>query len=335
MQWLGYSIDNGTLLWGPTPSEDSWNFYALTTGAFGVGASAVAYGHLYSTGYSGIVYCYDLKNGSLLWNYSAPAGLATPYGRYSLLMGAVADGKIYLYSYEHSANAPHWVGSKTRCIDANTGKEIWTIAGWAAYNSMFVADSYMVSLNLYDMQIYCFGKGPSATTVTAPDTAVPLGSSVVIRGTVTDQTPSSKAKGTPAISDASMGQWMEYLYMQKPIPTNATGVEVTLDTIDPNNNFVHIGTVKSDTSGAFGYMWEPEVPGTYTVIATFAGSESYWSSYAQTYVGVSEAPAAPAAPEPAAPLPPFEMYTLYATIAIIVAIAIVGLMLMRMLRKRP
>ena len=47
---------------------------------------------------------------------------------------------------------------------------------------MAVADGYLVYLNLYDMQIYCIGKGPSATTVEAPMTAITAGDSVVIRG---------------------------------------------------------------------------------------------------------------------------------------------------------
>jgi hypothetical protein len=75
-------------------------------------------------------------------------------------------------------------------------------------------------------------------------------------------------------------------------------------------------------------MFTPEVPGEYTVIASFEGSESYWPSYAETAIGVSEAPT-PAQPEPAAPLPPFEMYTLYAAIAVIIAVAIVGILLLR------
>ena len=62
-------------------------------------------------------------------------------------------------------------------------------------------------------------------TVDAPQIAVTAGTPIVIRGTITDQSPGSKAKGTAAISDASMGQWMEYMFMQKMhLPTDATGV---------------------------------------------------------------------------------------------------------------
>jgi hypothetical protein len=126
---------------------------------------------------------------------------------------------------------------------------------------------------------------------------------------------------------------MEYVYMQQVCPTNVTGVDVTLDAVDPNNNFVHLGTATSDMSGTFGYAWTPpDVPGKYTIIATFAGSESYYSSYAETYTFVSEAPPTPTPAPAAQPLPPIETYFVVATVAIIIAIAIVGILL---LRKRP
>jgi outer membrane protein assembly factor BamB len=341
MQYTGYSLDNGKYLWGPTESEDALNFYALTTGLFGEGASAVAYGNLYSTGYSGIVYCYDLKNGSLLWTYKAYAGLATPSGTYSLLMTAIADGKIYLQSYEHSANAPHWVGSKMRCINATTGEEIWVLSGWGNSSPNPVADGYIVYLNAYDMQIYCIGKGPSATTVTASPKVSTNGDGVLIEGTVIDTATGTKQNeqlarfpdGVPVVSDESMGEWMEYVYCQKPMPTNVTGVEVVLETLDPNGNFYEIGRTTSDASGMFKMLWIPEVPGEYTVIASFKGSESCWGSHAETAIGVSEAPQA--SPTPTPPPPSMaDIYIVPGIIGIIVAIVVVGLVIILMLRKR-
>jgi hypothetical protein len=195
----------------------------------------------------------------------------------------------------------------------------------------------MVWFNGYDDQIYAYGKGLSATTVTASPKISVRGDSVLVEGTVTDQSPGQTcmgipAAGTPAIADDSMSAWMEYLYQQQPMPTNATGVEVTLDTIDPNGNFVHIDTVTSDTSGMFKKMWTPEVPGEYTVIATFAGSESYYSSYVETAIGVQEAAAATPTPAPTV-LPPYESYTIGAAVAVIIAVAIVGILLLRKQRK--
>ena len=109
-----------------------------------------------------------------------------------------------------------------------------------------IADGYIVTLNLYDNRIYCYGKGPSATTVTAAPKVTTLGSSVLIEGTVTDQSPG--AKGTPAMSDESMSDWMEYMYMQKPYPEDATGVEVYLEFIDSNDNKYIIGTTTEQQS---------------------------------------------------------------------------------------
>ena len=289
MQWLGYSLDDGSYLW-TTPSEEALNFYSLTTGAFGVGGSIVAYGKLYSTGYSGIVYCYDTKTGNQLWNYTANAGSMNPVGAYSLLIGAVADGKVYLSSYEHSANAPHWKGSQLFCLNATTGKAVFTLDGWYADYSMAVADGYLVTLNDYSLQYFCFGKGPSQLTVASQNDEITFGNHVMIKGTVTDvaagTTQNEQAgrfpNGVPAVSDASMSAWMAYVYMQKPRPSNVTGVNVRIDVIDANDNYRNIGTTTSDANGFYSFDWKPDVPGKYTVIASFDGSQSYWPSQAET-----------------------------------------------------
>jgi hypothetical protein len=145
-----------------------------------------------------------------------------------------------------------------------------------------------VTLNLYDNRIYCYGKGPSATTVTAAPKVTALGSSVLIEGTVTDQSPG--AKGSPAMSDESMSDWMEYMYMQQAMPANPQGVTVKLYSIDPNGNYQDIGTATTDIGGCFGKSWVPPVPGDYFLMAEFEGSASYGSSYATTYFTVDEAP---------------------------------------------
>jgi hypothetical protein len=345
LQEWGYSIDDGTLLWGPTdPEISSLGFYFSTGGQFD--PNLIAYGNFYRGGYGGILYCYDLATGNLVFTYgnggpgnSSYSGFATPYGRYTLGIGTAADGKLYLFSSEHSPTSPYWKGATMRCIDAYNGTELWTLYGYAGVgsnNGMAVADGYLVYLNAYDMQLYCIGKGPSATTVTAPQTVITQGQSIMITGAVTDQCAGAQklaltsgfANGIPAVSDASMEEWMEFLYMQKSCPTNGTGVEVTLDTIDPNGNFVHIDTVTSDMSGMFKKMWTPEVPGEYTVIATFAGTNSYGSSYAETAVGVVEAPPATAPPE--YPQPIDNTWTIVGVgIVLLIAIVIVGILILR------
>jgi hypothetical protein len=296
-QWTGFNVDTGNQIWGPTASENPFNFYSGGGGA--LMTNTVAYGKFYTTGYSGIVNCYDLSNGKLLWNSTVSSGFATPYGGYPLGIAGVADGKLYVSTNEHSSGAPYWKGAKLRCLDANTGAEIWNMlahgcSNYGAYGYA-IADGYFVFLNVYDMQIYCIGKGPSASTVTAPQTAVPRGNTVLITGSVTDQTPNSK--GTPAISDKDMGAWMEYLHMQKPIPTNAKGVTVSVTAIDPNGNFQNIGNTTSDIGGNFGIAWNPPVEGMYQLKATFSGSASYGDSYATAYMFIGPQTTA-ASPKP-------------------------------------
>jgi hypothetical protein len=70
-------------------------------------------------------------------------------------------------------------------------------------------------------------------------------------------------------------------------------------------------------------MWEPPVPGEYTIIATFKGSESYWSSYTETAIGVTEAPS-PAGPIEPEPTEPIEAPLISTEVAIILAAVIVA-----------
>ena len=121
--------------------------------------------------------------------------------------------------------------------------------------------------------------------------------------------------------------------MDQPKPTNATGVLVSLSVLDSNGNLRPIGTTTTDDSGTFACTWKPDIPGDYAVIAIFAGSESHYSSSAETHFtadGVS--PTASSLPETVQS--PTEMYFALSTVAIIVAIAIVGSLLVLMLRKR-
>jgi hypothetical protein len=68
---------------------------------------------------------------------------------------------------------------------------------------------------------------------------------------------------------------MEYVYMQKPKPTNTTGVEVVFGTQDPNVNNYEIGRTTSDAAGIYKFAFKTQVPRLYTIIAKFTGSESY------------------------------------------------------------
>ena len=204
-----------------------------------------------------------------------------------------------------------------------------------------VADGYATWFNGYDNQIYSVGRGPSDTTVTASPKVSVHGSSVLVEGMVIDTAAGTKQneqaarfpKGVPAVSDASMSDWMEYVYMQRPRPTDVTGVEVVISVLDPNNNYYEVGRTTSDADGLFHSAFTPEVPGEYAIIATFEGSEGYWSSHAETAINVEEAPAATPAPTPT-PTSVADMYFLPVSTGMIIAIVAVGVIMMLMLRKR-
>ncbi len=190
--------------------------------------------------YDGVV-AYNWTNGKVVWRYKydAPYPYETVYGDdntgealypfYDSII-RIADGKIYTSNTEHTASQPATRGWKLHCINATTGEGLWNITGSMAAGA--VADGYLQANNRNDGFLYVFGKGKSATTVTAPQTAVSKGNAVLIEGTVLDQSPAQP--GTPAVSKESIATQMEYLHMQKPIDgvehnLTITGVPVTVD----------------------------------------------------------------------------------------------------------
>jgi hypothetical protein len=136
-----------------------------------------------------------------------------------------------------------------------------------------------------------------------------------------------------------MSEWMDYLYMQNATllnaPPDCIGVPVTLTAVDHNGNTVNLGTVTSDGGGHFAYQWSPTTTGLYTVYATFAGTDSYFSSYAETSATVATAATATPTAAPVTGLATMSGLTIgiaAAVIAIIIAIAIATVL---MLRKHP
>jgi hypothetical protein len=154
----------------------------------------------------------------------------------------------------------------------------------------------VISHSMYDGYQYVIGKGKSETTVEAPLTAVPLGTTMTITGSVLDMSPAQS--GTPCVSKESMGTQMDYLHMQMPIDgvwhnETITGVPVTLMAVDSDGFSYNIGTVTTDGyHGSFGMKWTPTKQDIYKIVASFAGDESYGSSEASTYVTVGPAPSA-------------------------------------------
>jgi hypothetical protein len=338
-QFYAFSGSTGKYLWQTTETElDSG--YGLDI--YGTN-SAIHDGHIWLLHYGGNLYKYSMEDGSTEWIVK----IEDPYTEYTLANSwgtayaglFLCDDKVYIIHHEHSYNQPIDRGAPVAAYDAETGEEVWrwnaAISGYSG-TSFGLADSVLFFQNCYEMRIYAVGKGPSATTATAPDVSTELGNSVLIKGTVMDISPGTNTpnalmrfpNGVPAAADEGMSEWMQYVYQQFPKPANAAGVEVVIYVLDANGNYYEVGRTTTDASGGFKLSFEPLVPGDYTVIACFEGSKSYWPSNANTYMSVTEAPAASPAPTPV-PQAPVETYFTASTIAIIVAIAIIGFLILR------
>jgi hypothetical protein len=299
--WLAYDLYTGQLAWKSEVMAYPWG-----SPSFGAYAVQSAYGLLFRESYDG-VYAFNWTNGKIAWKYSSPAlaEFESPYSEsengascYPFNAGAtIADGKMYVYNTEHTASWPMTRGWGLNCINITTGELVWKISQPMTYGA--IADGYLTAANSYDGYMYVFGKGKTATTVTASPKTIADGAQVLIEGTVLDVSPAQS--GTPCVSKESMTLQMEYLHLQRPIGgiwgnETLTGVPVTLTAIGSNGDVIEIGTATTNGYyGTFSFAWTPPSEGTYEIIASFASDESYGSSGASTAVVVGPAVATPTA----------------------------------------
>ncbi len=295
-------------------------------------------------GYTG-VWALNETNGAIMWHYvDAAPPFETPYtslengtyaNEYSTNEIKVIGGLLYVSNNEHTPSLPPTRGWGLNCINATTGVLQWKISG-TRMTVAAASDGYFVAGSNYDGKLYVVGKGPSTTTVSAPQTQIIAGERVVISGTVLDESP--QQAGTPCISDTLMATWMDHLNLQMPIDginhnITITGVPVSIDAVDPNGNPVHVGDATTDVRGTFHFTWTPTISGDYQIIATFAGSNAYGSSSADTYTTVVNAPVATVTPT-ASPLniattTDLMTYIVAVGVAIIIAIAIATILILR------
>jgi hypothetical protein len=333
-----YSLETGKQIGSAIQLEGS----SLSTLSRG---GAIAYGKCYIWDFGGYVNAIDLETAKINWTYvPESAGYDTPYGVYPLWhfgTHSIADGKLFL-SQGRMYDPPLFSGAKKLALNCTTGEVVWSVLGTYAREPSAIADGYMVGYNSYDAQIYVFGKGPTQTTINAPNVGVSDAQSVVISGTVLDistgTTDSDRSarfpNGVAAVSDESQSDWMEYVYMQQEKPANATGVAVDLYVLDSNGNYRIIGTTKTDTNGYYSYNWMPDISGAYTVYAVFEGSDSYYGSQATAAFAVDE-PVATATPQPTQPPSAADLYFVPAVAGLFVFVAIIGVVIILVLRKRP
>jgi len=301
-QHYGVSLETGEMIWGPSDSQYYLDQYEGTM----LTSHLIAYGRLYASGVAGILYCYNVTTGDLLWTYEArdPYTESPFSSNWWLGITFITAGKLYVGSAEHSGNQPLPRGAPFLCLNATTGDVIWRAdglfrqTGWGGL--AIIGDSIIATMDTYDQRMYAIGRGASQTEAWIQKDVITQGNSVIIQGRVTDVSPGTEdsnlrvrfSDGVPAVSDESMNDWMLYIYKQFPRPEDVEGVKVFLKIQDPNGDW-YSTYVTTDSNGRFSHMWSPDIAGEYHVTAMFEGSKSYYPSEATTVFGVDQAPADP------------------------------------------
>ncbi len=304
----GFRLSTGDLLWGPTEMQqytDNWGYSSSNSW------DNIYDGKYFSGSYGGQVWCRNVQTGETEWVYNV-----TDYyhevlhnNLWRFRPAFFADGKLYIENTEHNPFDPQHRGAPFVCIDIETGEEIWRIpyrgSEWSS--TPIIGDSIIAMYNNYDQRIYAMGIGASKTTVSIQNDVITQGNSVMIKGRVTDVSPGTDdagmklrfPDGVAAVSDASMSDWMLYVYNQFEKPADVEGVEVFIKVQDPNGDY-YSETVTTDENGMFSMMWAPSIVGEYHVTALFEGTNSYFASQSTTAFGVDAAADAPGYQGPSA-----------------------------------
>lgn len=289
-RYFAYNIYTGQQLWQSDPADYPWGAYS--------GGAVIAYDRLYSTSTDGHVYAFNISNGKEVWKFASENTTETAYGTYPFRYGPiVADGVVFASTGEQVPTQPLNRGERLYAIDANTGKGLWNISGSMHLNA--IVNGYLLAYNVADNRIYCFGKGATTTTISLSSAVIENGTSVLIQGTVTDNSPAQP--GTPCIDRDYMGGWLEFLLMQKPCPYLVIpGVPVELRALLSNGTLKELGLPVSDGYGHFNFTWNPPGPGVYAILARFHGDNSYYVSFnwAESDLSVIAAPPKSEKPTP-------------------------------------
>jgi hypothetical protein len=339
LRFYGFDLNTGNYIW-QTEQEPYLAYYDKWYGPM------IAYGLFYSERQSGMTIAYNIHTGQREWTYNCTDYYAQVLwsNNWPTVFWFATDGKLYLSYATHHPNLQA-KGAYMTCLNATTGEVIYTNSWFDSWwgGTPVIGDGIIAGLNAgYDNRIYAFGKGATETTVQASPTISVNGDKVMVQGYVTDIAPGTKAydvaarfpQGVPAVSDASQTEWMQYVYMQYPRPTNATGVPVTISVLDPNNNTYSVGTATSDANGYYSFTFTPKVEGQYILSTNFPGSKAYYGSTAETAINVENAPEATSQPVIQSNTSAYDAYFVPAVVAIIIAIAIVGMVMVLLLRKR-
>ena len=144
------------------------------------------------------------------------------YGHYGHLPWAQLQVECYTFLKVTSTVRRYSVEYSQLAINCTNGQPVWSITAFDVTSAPAISDGVMTTLNSYDEQVYAYGMGPTKTTVSAPNIGATTATPITITGSVTDisagapQTAvaSNFPNGLPCVSDASMTQFIESVYMQ-------------------------------------------------------------------------------------------------------------------------
>jgi outer membrane protein assembly factor BamB len=260
---------------------------------------AVANGKLYVTGGSEAkLYCLDAANGNKIWEYKA----AGPLDYYNPIL---AGDKVYFSSaaasYEGFPLAGTYAGYMY-CVDANTGTLIWKYLTPQTCVNVWTADGNLYSPTPFH-QFWCWGAGPTTTSISVTSTQLSSGQSVAISGSLMDMSPFSQ----------------QYPDEQSPL---VSGAKVILSYVKDGawTDFTSATTV---SDGTFIQTWTPPSDGTYKIVARFEGTNDYKWSSAQAVVQVGSAGSS------ALDMNTVLIYVVAAVVIVLMAIAVAVLVLRR------
>ena len=328
--FVAYNVKTGQEQWRASGGNLPWSMLPAFTYVYNNGVN-------FFGSYDGYVYAYNSQTGERVWQSDFVGAEDESIYNNQPFNGAScgADGILYF-----STSTCYQLQPRTRfhalyAIDEKTGHFLWKlpINIGVAYGGMAIAYGYLVATDNENGIQYVIGKGKTSTTVSIQSDVITAGSSALIKGSVMDMSPGQP--NTAAISDADMSVWMDYLHGQNATlinsPPTPHGVSVQLTAMGSDGTVIDLGKVTTDSSGQFLLMWKAPKENTYTVYATFAGSDSYWSSYAETGLGVSAAAESPTTPQPSGGVTSSEVmtYVVVAAVAIIIAIAVATVLMLR------
>ncbi|HEX7482540.1 MAG TPA: PQQ-binding-like beta-propeller repeat protein, partial [Candidatus Bathyarchaeia archaeon] len=150
-QYYAFSLETGQFLWVTEP-EPYLNIYGP--------ARRIYEDKLITYGYAGVVNCYNLTNGKLIWTY-------TNRDQYTEILWSdnwptfsyfASSGMIYLFFMEHSGNQPLARGAPALCLNTTDGSVVWRVDGlyrttnWGG--TPIMGDSVIAMYNTYDEQVY-------------------------------------------------------------------------------------------------------------------------------------------------------------------------------------